>query len=587
MKSFRIALLLMLILNLNLSAKSFKVNGIVYETWIDNTVRVIGGETSLRKVVIPDSVIYDGVNCKVVEISTGAFMRSKITSVTIPSSVVNVSHTAFQYCDSLTTVVFEDSKDPISLYPPATGYGSFDGCNNLREVYIGRNLQSFYKDKYEPIKLGAYDSIKSITFGNLVDSIPRYLCYDCKTEQKIQIPDSVKYIGERAFDGANIPDTLDLSYVVSVENNAFAGTDIKVVILGNDLEQLENYAFAYCGDIESVYMLKTKAITCDEYLFDQDVYNNATLYVPKGRIQAYSRTTPWNRFYIEELKPFSVTFIIDGNVHEKKYVDYGDEIILPEPPFKEGYTFNGWVNLPPIMPAKDITVTGSFSVNSYNVTFVVDGEVYKTIPVKYDEEIPMPEEPVKEGCTFGGWSEVPATMPAEDIIITGSFYANYYTVTYVVDGEIYATATVGYNSVIPEMEEPIKEGHTFNGWEYIPDVMPAKDITITGSFTVNSYKAIFLVDNTLYTILTVNYGEAIELPEAPQKYGFLFEGWSGLPESMPAEDIVLIAIFTDITGINDVKDEKVRTVYYDLNGRVVENPTKGVYIIDGKKVLIK
>mgnify|MGYP003505174403 CR=1 FL=1 len=107
MKSFRIALLLMLILNLNLSAKSFKVNGIVYETWIDNTVRVIGGESSLRKVVIPDSVIYDGVNYKVVEINTGAFRRSQITSVTIPSSVVNVLNDVFYYCESLTTVVFE------------------------------------------------------------------------------------------------------------------------------------------------------------------------------------------------------------------------------------------------------------------------------------------------------------------------------------------------------------------------------------------------------------------------------------------------------------------------------------------------
>lgn len=527
MKSFRIALLLMLILNLNLSAKSFKVNGIVYETWIDNTVRVIGGETSLRKVVIPDSVIYDGVNCKVVEISTGAFIRSKITSVTIPSSVVNVSHTAFQYCDSLTTVVFEDSKDPISLYPPATGYGSFDGCNNLREVYIGRNLQSFYKDKYEPIKLGAYDSIKSITFGNLVDSIPRYLCYDCKTEQKIQIPDSVKYIGERAFDGANIPDTLDLSYVVSVENNAFAGTDIKVVILGNDLEQLENYAFAYCGDIESVYMLKTKAITCDEYLFDQDVYNNATLYVPKGRIQAYSRTTPWNRFYIEELKPFSVTFIIDGNVHEKKYVDYGDEIILPEPPFKEGYTFNGWVNLPPIMPAKDITVTGSFSVNSYNVTFVVDGETYYTATVNYGETIPLPDEPTKNGCTFSGWNDV-------------------------------------------------------------PEVMPANDVVINGSFSVNSYMVFFMVDDAVYHMATVKYEDKIELPSSPVKEGYIFSHWDGLPEIMPAENVVVHAVFDEDTAIDEVQGEDGKLkVVYDLTGRAVENPTNGIYIINGKKVLIK
>ena len=37
----------------------------------------------------------------------------------------------------------------------------------------------------------------------------------------------------------------------------------------------------------------------------------------------------------------------------------------------------------------------------------------------------------------------------------------------------------------------------------------------------------------------------------------------------------------------ETEGEKVKDVYYDISGRVVENPTKGVYIIDGKKVLGK
>ena len=42
------------------------------------------------------------------------------------------------------------------------------------------------------------------------------------------------------------------------------------------------------------------------------------------------------------------------------------------------------------------------------------------------------------------------------------------------------------------------------------------------------------------------------------------------------------------TGIDDVKTENENaTTVYDLNGRVVENPTKGIYIINGKKVLLK
>lgn len=44
----------------------------------------------------------------------------------------------------------------------------------------------------------------------------------------------------------------------------------------------------------------------------------------------------------------------------------------------------------------------------------------------------------------------------------------------------------------------------------------------------------------------------------------------------------------DTTGISDVKTEheKAATVY-DINGRVIKNPANGIYIIDGKKVLLR
>ena len=229
----------------------------------------------------------------------------------------------------------------------------------------------------------------------------------------------------------------------------------------------------------------------------------------------------------KENLPTHIAFIIDGNVHEKKYVDYGDEIILPEPPFKEGYTFNGWVNLPPIMPAKDITVTGSFSVNSYNVTFVVDGETYYTATVNYGETIPLPDEPTKNGCTFSGWNDV-------------------------------------------------------------PEVMPANDVVINGSFSVNSYMVFFMVDDAVYHMATVKYEDKIELPSSPVKEGYIFSHWDGLPEIMPAENVVVHAVFDEDTAIDEVQGEDGKLkVVYDLTGRAVENPTNGIYIINGKKVLIK
>lgn len=44
----------------------------------------------------------------------------------------------------------------------------------------------------------------------------------------------------------------------------------------------------------------------------------------------------------------------------------------------------------------------------------------------------------------------------------------------------------------------------------------------------------------------------------------------------------------DFTGIDDIKETVVESnVIYDLSGRVVENPTNGIYIINGKKISIK
>ena len=52
--------------------------------------------------------------------------------------------------------------------------------------------------------------------------------------------------------------------------------------------------------------------------------------------------------------------------------------------------------------------------------------------------------------------------------------------------------------------------------------------------------------------------------------------------------IDVILVVTAETGINELKGENGRgKTIYDLQGRKVENPTRGIYIIDGKRVLVK
>lgn len=52
-----------------------------------------------------------------------------------------------------------------------------------------------------------------------------------------------------------------------------------------------------------------------------------------------------------------------------------------------------------------------------------------------------------------------------------------------------------------------------------------------------------------------------------------------------------ILLCLPLTGVENVQTDDsfygTKNVYYDLNGRKVENPSNGIYIINGKKVFVK
>jgi hypothetical protein len=170
--------------------------------------------------------------------------------------------------------------------------------------------------------------------------------------------------------------------------------------------------------------------------------------------------------------------MVDGEIYKTYSVAYGTKITPEAEPEKEGYTFSGWSEIPETMPAKDVTVNGTFTINSYTLTYKVDGEEYKSFTVKYRDPITPLEAPTKEGYTFSGWDGLPRSMPAQDVTVTGTFTINSYTITYVLDGETYATETLEYEAEIVPPVIPGLEDYTI--WEDVPKTMPGSDITIYG-----------------------------------------------------------------------------------------------------------
>ena len=296
-----------------------------------------------------------------------------------------------------------------------------------------------------------------------------------------------------------------------------------------------------------------------------------------------------------KINSYMLNYIVDGMTYNAVLITYG-EAITPEPmPTKEGHTFSGWSEIPATMPAHDVEVTGEFTINTYKLVYKVDGKEYKVDSITYGEAITPEPAPTKEGHTFSGWSGIPATMPAHNVEVKGEFTINTYKLVYKVDGKEYKADSITYATTITPEPVPTKEGHTFSGWSEIPATMPAHDVEVTGEFTINTYKLVYKVDGEVYKEFEVTYGTTITPEAEPEKEGYKFMGWSEMPATMPAHDVEVTGEFTKVTAIMQALGSTGHADVYSLSGRLIKRQATqadikalpaGPYIIDGRKVVI-
>ena len=310
------------------------------------------------------------------------------------------------------------------------------------------------------------------------------------------------------------------------------------------------------------------------------------------------------------INDYTVTYKVDGKVIDEKKHQYNEEVTVRADETKEGYTFSGWssedVRQSFIqrllsssiagktfrMPAKDVVIEGHFDINSYKVTYQVDGVQSGEIETyEYGTLVTIRDDLEKEGHKFSGWNlKEDFAMPAEDVVIVGSFTANEYTVTYLVDGKPYETAeTYLYGTAVKLKEAPEKEGYTFSGWDHEEDfTMPAENVVINGSFSINSYKVTYEVDGSAYgKEETYEYGSAVTLQKEPKKEGYTFSKWDHEDGfAMPAHDVVIKGSFkiNSYKVTYKVDGEQVgEAETYEFNAPVTlrEAPEKEGYTFSG------
>ena len=241
---------------------------------------------------------------------------------------------------------------------------------------------------------------------------------------------------------------------------------------------------------------------------------------------------------------YTITYKVNGEEYTAQTYEFGAAVSAPEYTVPEGHTFSGW-DIPETMPAENLVLDAALTVNEYTVTYNINGEIYAIQVYAYGEEVFAPAYEVPEHFTFSGW-DTPATMPAENIVLDATLVEDgKYTVSFMVDGETYFTFTGYEGDAITVPENPEKLGYTFDAWDGMPEdgVLPAANITVTAVWSVNTYTITYTVNGKGYSIQTYEYGAAIITPAYDVPEGYTFSGWS-VPETMPAEDLVVDATCT-------------------------------------------
>lgn len=306
-----ITFLLSLVTAFAAGAVTFSVDGINYNLLSskDLTCEVIAGDYS-GDIVIPETVSYGNREITVLNIADQAFYEcAGITSVKLPNTIRVIGKNAFFGCSGLTSLSIPGSVSQIkkgfagcgirelrfeTLIPWETGWHSLefgeatDGQTARLKIFESLNLEKLYIDRAIPMANtgSAYDhyssiaapfkymnTIKEVEFGENCES--GYFT-GCKGLTKVKIPatgkfrildfaflfcdnletieglENVVYFGKDALPNITLPEFEFNPAVETIGTTAFAGTNLKRVVIPNTAVVIWNRAFGNCQQLETV-----------------------------------------------------------------------------------------------------------------------------------------------------------------------------------------------------------------------------------------------------------------------------------------------------------------------------------------------
>lgn len=531
--------------------------------------------SSLTSIVIPEGVtsianytFQDCENLAAITLPEGiesigecAFYGCKaLAEVSLPSTLTSIGKIAFYNCDALEFVVVPEGVTAIEDY-------TFDGCDNLTSVILPETVTRIGEGAFRncqklasvnlPSKLTSIGreafyktALTSVAIPEGVTELPRSGFYGCSSLKEVTFPVELETIAIWAFwNCTSLKEVTFPETVTVIEQQAFGDCTklTTITFLNKGCISIGSNAFANCNHLEDVYSYQESLLDSDYYrytysnAFDGSITGYTWLHVPESVIELYKETTPWKNFdnivTLEE-QPTSValkdgepfTNVLEREVETLTYTRTFDNTEWQALYLPFALAYEDWAN--------DFEVARINNMNQYddNDDGIADRTVLEVFLVKEGSLEPHTPYLIKAKTTGE------KTFTLKNAFLYG----------------------------------PAKRSFTVSSWNTL--------YTFVGTYTGISGEE--MVNGGYYALGGGTLHPAASAENALSSYRWYMKvsGWSN---SQQASDVkILVFGEEDATGIETMKEVSNMTVY-DLQGRRVENPAKGIYIVNGKKVMFK
>lgn len=279
--------------------KATKLNSIVIPKNVEKIYVGAFSETPITSITVSkDNKWYDSRNnCNAIIETSSNTLIAGCKNTVIPEEILVIEDNAFSGCSKLTSINLPEGLTKI-------GYQAFKSAG-LYNISIPKNVKS--------IGTGAF----SYTSLNSMEVDPNNQWYDSRYEcnaiietatntliagcNYVRIPDDVTTIGSSAFEGVKGLKFIEIpKNVTTIRNNAFKESGLESIKIWNVNDwYYSDWAFYGCNELTSIQINMPKPsynIFDDDSPFSDEIYNNATLYVPFGAKVAYENARVWRNF---------------------------------------------------------------------------------------------------------------------------------------------------------------------------------------------------------------------------------------------------------------------------------------------------